>query len=86
MAGQQQQPPAAGPAAEIQLHATWWQVLKPKMVVLATGQPAYEVVGAYETLAEATAHVRPIPGGVIVLNSAVFINPKAAPLPGLRPQ
>lgn len=61
------------------LHATWWQVLKPSLVVMANGQPGYEIFASAQTLAEATNAVRPIPGGVIVMNVAVFVNPRAAP-------
>jgi hypothetical protein len=74
MAAQDQQ--VAGDGA-LPLHAVWWQVLKPRMVTLPNGQPAYDLVHTCETLAEATMHLRPIPGGVIVQNTVVFINPKA---------
>lgn len=67
-------------APEMQLHQVWFTVMKPKMLVLQNGQPAYDIVAACETLAAATGHVRNVPGGVIVINMAVFINPKT-PLP-----
>lgn len=76
MAGPQDE--AAG-IAKMQLHQTWFAVLKPKPLVLANGQPAYDMVTASETLHGATMAVRNIPGGVIVLNSAIFINPDVLP-------
>lgn len=63
------------------LHATWWSVLRPGLVVdPVSGQPGYEPVHVCETIAEATAHVAAIAGGVIVMHCAVFVNPKASPV------
>lgn len=76
---QQQQP------APTMLHAVWWQVLKPGTLLLPNGQPVFDVVHTTETLAEATAHVRNIPGGMIVANVVVFVNPAAAAA-GPKPQ
>lgn len=69
----------AAVAPKMQLHQTWFTVLKPKMLVLANGQPAYDMVGAYETLHGATMAVRNIAGGVIALNCVIFINPDVLP-------
>lgn len=72
------EPMAAAPVT-IPLHAVWWVVLRPTKIVMANGQPGLEAVHQSETLAEATAHVRAIPGGLIVANVVVFVNPSAAP-------
>lgn len=74
--------PQLGQEAASPLHGVWWQVLMPGSLVLANGQPGYEIVHTAETLAEATAHVRAIPGGLIVINCVVFVNPRmSAPPP-----
>lgn len=72
-------PVVAEAAPKMQLHQVWWLVMKPKMIVLANGQPAYDMVTASETLHGATMAVRNIPGGVIVMNCAIFINPDVLP-------
>lgn len=72
--------PAAPTIEAVPLNAVWWNVLRPTRVVLATGQPGLEVVHVCDTLAEATHHVRAVPGGVIVVNLVVFVNPQTTPI------
>lgn len=72
--------PLAPQPTTLPLHAVWWTVLKPSVVVLANGQPTMEAVHSCETLAEATMHVSKIPGGTLVANVVVFVNPSATAL------
>jgi hypothetical protein len=67
------------------LHAVWFSVLKPGLVALPNGQPGFEHVHQAQTLAEATAAVRPIAGGLIVANLVVFVNPKGTAAGLVRP-
>jgi hypothetical protein len=62
------------------LHAIWFNVVRPTKIVLQNGQPGFELVGAAETLAQATGIVRSIPGGRIVMQAVVFINPMTVPM------
>ena len=67
---------AANATSGLPLHTVWWQVLKPRQIVGPDGNPGYEISGTTETLAEAVAVVRGVPGGVIVQNVVVFVNPQ----------
>jgi hypothetical protein len=69
-------PPAAEPADTSALHAVWFTVVKPRVVAMPDGAPAFELVHTAQTLAEATAYVSRIPGGAIVANVVVFVNPQ----------
>ncbi len=74
-------PPAgAEPAESSALHAVWFTVVKPRVVAMPDGTPAFELVHTAQTLAEATHYVSRIPGGAIVSNVVVFVNPQAAPI------
>jgi hypothetical protein len=68
---------ADAPEAEA-LHAVWFTVVKPRSVALPDGGPSFEPVANAQTLAEATAYVSRIPGGAIVANVVVFVNPQGA--------
>lgn len=70
-------PPAVSP--QQWLHATWWVVVKPRVLVQANGEPTLDPVGQFQTLADATMAVRNIPNGMIVMNTCVFVNPAAPP-------
>jgi hypothetical protein len=71
-------PPAPAPADTSALHAVWFTVVKPRVVAMPDGSPAFELVHTAQTLAEATAYVARIPGGAIVSNVVVFVNPQGA--------
>lgn len=65
-------------AQGLNLHSTFWQVLKPRPVLMANGMPGYEIMGVVETLAEASEAVKLVPGGAIMMVTCVYIN--AAPV------
>ena len=73
-------PPGATLAPTSPLHAVWFTVVKPQPVAMPNGAPGFELVHTAETLAEATAYVSRIPGGAIVANVVVFVNPQAVPI------
>lgn len=78
--------PAAGPVdPQEALNAVWYTVAKPAVIVVA-GAPGIEPVWAGPTLAEATAVVSRIPGGMIILQAVVFVNPQRAPILAPKPQ
>lgn len=56
------------------LHATWWQVLKPRLTLLPNGQPGYDIIATCETLPEATQVAATHRGALVVVNVVVFIN------------
>ena len=60
------------------LHAVWFTVVKPRVIAMANNAPAFEVMHTCATLAEATAYVAHIPGGAIISNLVVFVNPQGA--------
>lgn len=71
------------PQPGLQLHATYWQVLKPRPVLMPNGMPGFEIIGVVETLAEASEAVKLVPGGAIMMITCVYINaavPAAAPM------
>lgn len=72
------QPTPAGAASPLDwLNVVWYSVLKPGLVTLP-GQagPLLQQVHQAQTLAEATAYVSQVPGGLIVANLVVFVNPR----------
>jgi hypothetical protein len=69
---------AAAPApSAIPLHAVWYQVVKPTVVVMANGQPGMELITACETLYEATLHAGKHPGACIIQHVCIFVTPTA---------
>jgi hypothetical protein len=70
------QPAAASAASPLDwLNVVWYSVLKPSPLIVA-GQPGLQAVHQCQTLAEATAYVSQVPGGLIVANLVVFVNPR----------
>lgn len=75
---------AAAAGAGLVLHAVWWSVLKPTMVVdPVSGQPGYQPVYVSESQAEAAGYALNIPGAAIVMHVVAHVNPAASAL--LRP-